>query len=205
MKTVSSSHVVKDCMIGDIFRENMDTSNRSATGIESSDRERSHDRFWILGPSGAGKTTALTLLRETVGSEDKATAKLFTTDLDLFGYRKRDIDWREWIIPPSCLTPLVERGHATSGTVVVAGLGSNMEDLIRQGQALDFEFLVIIPSEETLMEQRRGRGDTPEKVEETPVSLAEWIDRIENFSLTQVYSSADEVAKYIHSRMGLGL
>lgn len=205
MRTTGSSNVVKNCVIGDIFRENTDRSNRAAAMSEERSRERSHDRFWILGPSGAGKTTALTLLAEKIGPEDKATAKLFTTDLDIFGYRKRETEWREWIIPSSCLIPLVERGQATGGTVVVAGLGSNMEELLRQGQTLDFEFLVIMPSEETLMDQRRGRGDTPEKVEETPLSLAEWIDRIETFGLTQVYSSAEEAAKDIHSRMDLGL
>lgn len=119
-------------------------------------------KFLVIGPSGVGKTTALTQMRER-------QLPVFGLDGDIFGFRTREQGWKSWEIDHSVfeVAPRLARNWEFE-YCVVACCDSYADELIAAAQGKDFKVYVLICSKRELAVRRRLRGDKPDKVATAP-------------------------------------
>lgn len=140
-------------------------------------------RVFVVGPSGAGKTTVLSSLRGRPGA-----------DLDLIGYRTNPGDWKEWHIPHGAF----RLAAALSTHVVLVGADSHSDQLIDAARAVGFHVVALIPSPDRIAAQRTARGDSQIKVSESDVAHRSWIDRASRYDLP-VYRSSERLAEFLNT------
>lgn len=140
-------------------------------------------RVFVVGPSGAGKTTVLSSLRDRPG-----------VDLDLIGYRTNPGDWKEWNIPHG----VFRLAAALSNQAVLVGADSHSDQLIEAARAMGFHVTALIPPPDRIAAQRAARGDSQIKVSESDAAHRSWIERASRHSLP-VYRSSEQLVEFLNS------
>lgn len=155
------------------------------------------NKLLVVGPSGCGKTHLIKILREL-----KPDIRPYCLDLDFLGYRPAGGDWTQWFIPESALDVIIEVSRKSSNSAVCAGACTNADSLIQHALSSGFKVIALIPDVQTLTENRKKRGDKPEKVRDSEASFDSWTTRAEKMGLL-ILESVDQVLTVVKSDIQL--